>query len=73
MVNEGSGVRWSVEPFGIAGLVLFPDRKGIQWEIYLGGNYVFSVPLFQWCDKASKQFSICCVCGVFLFLNFIPS
>lgn len=41
-------MKWSVEPFGFAGLVLFPDRKGEQWDVILGQDYVFSVPLFQW-------------------------
>lgn len=43
MVSEGSGVRWTVEPFGFAGLVLFPDRKGEQWEMIFGwGLHIFS-------------------------------
>lgn len=46
MVSKGSGVRWSVEPFGFAGLVLFPDRKGRQWEMMFGwGLSIFSTSI----------------------------
>jgi len=43
VVSKGNESRWSVEPFGVAGLVLFPDRKGRQWEMIFGwGLCIFS-------------------------------